>query len=118
MNLSVNDEAMQKVVSAAIMSMLTPETREELVRAAVVKLLTPVKPAYGYGEPKSALSEAFEMAVRECAITTARELMQADGPLKASLRELIAKAVAKLSDDDGVVTRIGEAIASAIARDR
>lgn len=91
MELKIDEEQMNALVSKAVFEMIPPEAREQLLQRAVFDLITgSSKSAYGN---KTKLQELFEQAV----FTTARKLIEehlTNSPVfEEKIRELFIECI-------------------------
>ena len=114
MDLKISPEDLNKVISAAILSMLTPEKREEMITLALQGLLDP-QPSTGYGSARqSKLQEAFnDAAVRVARDVFITELQKPEH--KARLGAVVTKALDKALLDDGLPDRLASVVADALS---
>ncbi len=77
MDLRLNDEQLQSVLSTAILEFITPENRDAMIKEAVAYLLkTPPKEPFSNRTPDPPLQEAFKRAVSNAANKIAQELLE------------------------------------------
>lgn len=117
-NLSINEETAQRILTAAILESLDTDARNQIIAQAVAWLGEPR--ADGYGRDKTTpLQDAFRMAMDRYVNIVVREVIEADETLKAqidsSVRDFIGQwssAIEKHGPE--LQTRIVETVTSFI----
>lgn len=117
MDIKLSDEMLRTVVSDAIFKSMGDDQRSALVMGAIKHLLTPVKPSYGYGEPKSPLTEAFEIGIRAAAIELCRKMLAEDEAVKEKIQGLLSEAMVRLTETnrEKTVEKLADAISAGMA---
>ena len=122
MNLNLNDDALQALVSKAIVDTLTPEMRENLITSAVKDTLQKVESSGGYNsDRRSPLQRAFDSACRAEAERFAREQLENDPVFQEQLQGLFKDAAAKLfaaENRESLVSAMADTIRIALTKDR
>lgn len=119
MDLRLNPEQFEQLVSAVIMQQLTPEQREEILKNAITHLLTK-RPESPYSSHKvSPLQEAFNTAIGNLAYRFAREWLEAQPNAQQQITDLVAEAYqqAMRGDRATMVDRIAAQMSKAFERD-
>lgn len=111
--LKLDTDQMQVLVSKAILDSLTPDSREALLANAIRSLLDPK--ANKYGE-KSVIQGEFEQAAARVARSTIEDMMRVDTSFTTKIRSLFADAVAKALDQPDKREALVEKLAGAIGR--
>lgn len=122
MNLNLNDDALQALVSKAIVDTLTPEMRVNLITSAVKDTLQKAESSNGYNsDRRSPLQRAFDNACRVEAERFAREQLEKDPVFQEQLQGLFKDVAAKLFDEqnrDELVSAMADNIRKALTKDR
>lgn len=117
MDLRLNPEQFEQLVSAVIMQQLTPEQREEILKNAITHLLTKNE---GYARGRvSPLQEAFNAAIGNVAHRFAREWLEAQPDVQQQITGLVAEAYQQALSGDraAMVDRIAVQMSKAFERD-
>lgn len=117
-NINLDGEAMQAVVSKAILEGISQDQKLSLVEQAINYLVTaPPAPAYGRTQP-TPLQSAFNRAVEAVSTKVVMEIIQAE-ELDAAIREGCEKAIrTNLAENPGwLYGTISESIMT-VVRDR
>lgn len=119
MNISIPEDQIQEVVSTAILKHLNEEQRTAILESAVASLLKkpdekkrrdPWAP-----DPKSPLQEAFEIAVRQAAISICQEMI-VEGPYREKVEAAVREALEKVfAQREAMVEQVAKSFSNAIA---
>lgn len=119
MDIKLNEEQMQSIVSAAIFQTLDEQQKEMMIKDALKHLMTAV-PRGSYGERYSPLAEAFHRAVQDQARKLATEMLENNAEINTKIQSLISEGVQQLMTDkrEGTVLRIADAIVKGMTGER
>jgi hypothetical protein len=112
MDLKIEQKDVAEFVSAALLTKLDQNARDELIKEALKTLISPPE-RNSYGQlQKSPLQEAFDQAVRRTTQTIAYDMIEENAEFKAKLKELITEAVEVLftRKREDVTNKIADAI--------
>jgi hypothetical protein len=119
MDLKLNPEQFEQLVSAVIVQQLAPESREEILKDAIAHLLTK-QPDSPYSSRRvSPLQEAFNQAIRTIAYQVANEWLKARPEVRQQVEALVAEAYQKAVTEGRaeIVDRIAVQMSRAFDRD-
>lgn len=116
MKLELSDEQIQSAVSAAILQGISQENRDVLIKSAIEHLITPPnKESYQTSPSPSPLQAAFNHAVSDIARNMCHEELKKDSAVKEKIREIIAKAVEKMTlNEEKIAAELANAITGAL----
>lgn len=115
MELKVGDEQLKSIVSEAIMRSIDEKQREALIQGALTALLTENQNGT-WGNRSTPIQDAFNGAVREVAVATAREMLQKDERIIDQIKGMVTEACQRVfvEQREKVIYRIAEGISSAM----
>jgi hypothetical protein len=112
--IKIESDAMQAIVSKAILEGIDGDQRQAILEQAVAALITPRgERGYGRPEPTTPLQDAFDAAVRGVVNEVAREVVVDDPALRDKVRELITSAMADAVKEP--YTKLSDAVRTAVA---
>lgn len=92
---TIPDDEMKDMLSTRILDALTDATREKMIREAISFLINP--PTDRYGDKKSPLQQAFELALNRVANQVADEVLAEEG-VAVRLKEMFVKLITDIPD--------------------
>jgi hypothetical protein len=109
----IDSQAVQGIVTKAILDGFTSEQRNDLVTQAITHILsTPTDTPSGYGYKKqTVIEEAVGNAVRRSAVDVVREMLTEE-PYLTQMRDSLTEAVANALSDNSAIQ---EAVAYGLA---
>lgn len=121
MDVKLDGEQMNAIVSKAILDTLTPEVRANLTQASITELLTK-KSTNSYGRQNSSeLQAIFEQCTREVARKIITENMADDADFRAKVDGVFRDAVTKAFSNEGrekMVNAIAEQLITGLKIER
>lgn len=121
-SINIPPDELNKIISTSILSMISPEKRDEMIKLALQSLIDPQEKqgAYGTTKGKSRLQEAFDNA----AYAVARDMFVEEfknPETKAKLGKLISDAFTKAAEDPDSIEKLAEVFSNVLSgryRDR
>lgn len=112
-SVTIDKEAVDEFVAAAIMNQITQEQRDKVIAQAVEGLMRKTTSGYGQYDRRTVLQVAFDGA----AAVAARQIVEKEfekPEVQAAISEILSPLIMKLceGDYDGLADRIGEGVAS------
>ena len=115
MDLQIPPDEMSKLISGAILQMLTPEKREDMIKEALASLFDKQKSTSGFGNDRpSKLQEAFNGAAYEVARAVFKEELEKPEH-RAKLAEIVTKAFYAAMVDESLVGRLTSVVAEVLS---
>lgn len=112
-DIKIESDAMQAIVSKAILEGIDDNQRDAIMEQAVAALITP-RGERRYGvEPTTPLQDAFERAVQQTVGQIAHEMVSENQALLAKVCELVTDAMAEAVKEPH--TKLREAVNRAVA---
>lgn len=114
MSITIDSEVLRAATLQVIMAQLDESARNKLLADAIDKSM---RGSTGYGNNRvpSDIEQAFQGAVRVIADQEIKKALAEDPSVAARIREVIAKSVAALLDDETIARKLGESFARSIA---
>lgn len=114
-SIQIDGEAMQVIVSKAILEGIDAKQRDTLVEQAIKYLITAPRDRYGSAS-NTPLQDSFNVAVHAATSGVVKELIAGD-EMMAKIRAKVAEAVTAHMTNEWVLTEgIGQAIGDAVAK--
>ena len=92
--ITLDEKIAAEVASAAVMNLLSQESREKMIQEAIKSLLEPPADRGGYSR-KSPIQEAFYAAVRGQAEKVVFDFVEKSEELRAKITSLVLDALSK-----------------------
>lgn len=116
MDIKMNSEAMQALISKAIIDQLTPEMKEDMIAKALAYLMEPK--SNGYGKTESPITASFNSAAYDIMSKILREELEGNEQFKEHVKKMLGDIVAKLmrkdEEYDDMIGRIVDGIISGL----
>jgi len=108
MELKITPEQMTQLLSTTILDKISKEDRDVLIAKAIEHLLTPAqKDPYYKVNSDTVLTRAFKEAAEFVARQEVVSELKTNEKFKSQMREMLAKVMDKLANDEALIARIG-----------
>ncbi len=116
LSVQLDGEALNAIVTKAILDQITAEQRKVILDQAVKALLSPKPDPYGYSRREiTPVQAAFDNAVRQSAMKAAQTLVDDDVEFQGRLRNMVRDSMTKLLDSESDLAQaVGTAVGQAV----
>lgn len=112
-DIKIESDAMNAIVSKAILEGIDADQKQAILQQAVDGLIKPRKISNYSSETTTLLQEAFDHAVRSVVNEVARQVVSENTELRDKVREMVVQAMAAALENPG--TKLQGAVRDAVA---